>query len=98
MKLILIVLTVFSMTAQAFSNSSEDIVKILMDENIINTIGNAEIQNITKAGNRRYEVTFDGCMLSVAVVSTCAGRNCESEVKFSSGDVNCLPPGSSIGN
>ncbi len=96
MKFIFIAITLFSVAVHA--NSRSDIVKLLRDKSIVKTIGNADIKSITDIGNSKYEVVYGGCMLTAAIVLNCVGNSCVSEVKFSSADVNCTPPGSSVGN
>lgn len=79
------------------SHSTDDIVAILSNEEVLQSIGTGEIRSITNLGNRSYRLEYGTCAAEVYVTSLCLPTApdmpsaCTTQVNFSTGSVVCLP-------
>ncbi len=94
MKYLLMLGCLFMGSLAIANQSADDIKTISTDGKVRELIGENEIGSIVNNGQRNYDITFGTCAVKVDVLSTCApmpGGPCDSEVRFNSGSVNCLP-------
>lgn len=94
MKCLITILTLLAAHAVQANESSEDIRNILADKRIQTLIGNTEISSVLNYGNRNYGLSFQSCVVNVAVKSKpdCAPiPACAPQIIFDSSSINCLP-------